>query len=602
MPIDLKLVKDVLGNAREIIAKKIREKVKTPCQRILLINAQQVSEEDFILSEALRGRCWNYPPYSCGVLNTHLINRGYNTSIIDLNLDMLVRARQANFNYGDWKIVLNNRLEKFRPDLVGISCMFSMSHDIMNDINREIKLYGPDLPIICGGVHLTDSKKLALENCPEADFIGIYECDKTFPDFLDFVNGKISAECLSQIATIINGEYIALEDRTPPNVQEIDVIPFYDDLPIATYSDYGQVGTYRFLSNYTRKASSVYTNRGCRAHCSFCTVPSLFGKGIVKLRSNESVIKEIKGLYDIGIGHLDWLDDDFLYNKKRVVSLLRDIAEMKLNLTWSATNGLIAAAIDEEILDAMVASGCIGFNLGIETGNPQRLRDVHKPGTVERFKMFKKIADKYPHLFIKGFLIIGFPNETVSELLDTVNLGLELQLDWYSIQILNPIPSTEIYDNMVDRGLIQDTLNTNKASYLFGPNGRQRIKEEREKINATEFFNLFGTNKPEDPLKPEDLADYLILMDYKINYEIIFGITNPVKLRNKDMVLRDICERIWPSGPFGQLFYGITRQKLGDQEEASLRAIKTREILEKSAYWQKRFEALDLYTLIDSIS
>src|SRR3989338_7855757 len=223
MAINLKMVENIPGDAREIIAQKIREKIKTPCQRILLINAQQVSEEDFILSEALRGRCWNYPPYSCGVLSKHLINRGYDTSIIDLNLDMLIRARQDNFNYGDWKIVLRNKLEKFSPDLVGISCMFSMSHDIMNDINREIGQYRSDIPIICGGVHLTDSKKLALENCPEADFVGIYECDKTFPDLLDFANGKLSAECLSQIATMINGEYIALEERTPPNAEEIDV-------------------------------------------------------------------------------------------------------------------------------------------------------------------------------------------------------------------------------------------------------------------------------------------------------------------------------------------------------------------------------------------
>ena len=35
-----------------------------------------------------------------------------------------------------------------------------------------------------------------------------------------------------------------------------------------------------------------------------------------------------------------------------------------------------------------------------------------------------------------------------------------------------------------------------------------------------------------------------VLEEHKINYEIIFRITHPAKLRNKDMILWDICERI----------------------------------------------------------
>lgn len=590
-----------MNEVRRVIAEKLKDKIKFPCERILLINPQMVSEQDFFVDTARRGRYSIYQPYGCGVLCANLSQRGYWVEILDLNYELLLAARKKVFHYTFWKEVLKEKLTEFKPDLVGISCMFSMSHEMVKDISMEIKRYDPSLSIISGGVHFTDSKHLALSDCPEIDFMGVFENDQSFPNLVDFINGKLVADDLAQVASMIDGQYVALEDRKSPTADEISVVPVYGNLPIANYSSLGQVGTYGFLSKH-RKTSAIGTNRGCRAHCSFCTVPELFGKGIVRLRTIQSVIEEIKMLYAMGIRHISWLDDDLLYDSGRIIELFKTIANLKLDLTWDATNGLIAAAVKEDILDAMVASGCVGFNLGIESGNPQRLRDIHKPGTVESFRKCKKIADKYPHLFIKGYLIIGFPDETLAQLLDTVNLGLELQLDWYSIQILNPLPSTEIYDNMVERGLIQDALNTNKSGYVYGTNGRQRITEEREKLTAADFFDLFGAGRPEELLNPEQLKDFLFLMDYKMNYEIILAITSPEKLKNKDTVLGDICERIAPESPMAQLFYGITRQKMGDGAEARRRAQITKELVAQSAYWQKRFDVLNLYPLIVSIS
>ena len=115
-------------------------------------------------------------------------------------------------------------------------------------------------------------------------------------------------------------------------------------------------------------------------------------------------------------------------------------------------------------------------------------------------------------------------------------------------------------------------------------------KEERKK-----------GQEDEELLKPEQLEDYLFLMDYKINYEIIFRITHPAKLKNKDTVLQDICERIAPESALAQLFYGITRKKLGDDTEASNRAVIAKRLVDQSAYWQKRFDVLDLYALLEQI-
>lgn len=602
MIIDLKPKDEKSNDTRSAIAKKLKEKIKSPCQKILLINPQMVSEQEFSIEVAKRGRYSIYQPYGCGVLYANLYNRGYQVHILDFNFETLKAAREKDFRYSFWKELLVKSLSEFQPDLVGISCLFSMSHEMIKDISREIKKYDLSIPVISGGVHFTESKQLALSDCPDIDFIGIFEHDQSFPNLVDFANNKLTADKLAQVATIIDDQYITLGDRTSPTPQEISVIPMYGDLPIGEYSNFGQVGTYGFLSKH-RRASSASTNRGCRAHCSFCAVPELSGRGIVRFREIPNVIEEIKILYyEYGIKHISWLDDDLLHTPKRIITLFQSIADLKLDITWDASNGLIASAITENIMDAMVTSGCIGFNLGIETGNPDRLTEIHKPSSIKSFRNAKRISDKYPNLFIKGFLIIGFPDETLGQLLDTVNLGLELQLDWYSLQILNPLPSTEIHGDMVKRGLIENVLNTNKSAYVFGTNGRQRIIEEREKLAASDFFDLFGMGRPEDLIQPEQLKDLLFLVDYKINYEIILAITHPAKLKNKDLALEDICERIAPESPLAQLFYGITRQQFGDFAQARVQAQKTCDRLAESAYWRKRFDVLDLYPLIDSIS
>ena len=50
---------------------------------------------------------------------------------------------------------------------------------------------------------------------------------------------------------------------------------------------------------------------------------------------------------------------------------LKKISDENLNLHWYAGNGLIATSLDDEMLRVMEASGCIGFKIGIESGNKE---------------------------------------------------------------------------------------------------------------------------------------------------------------------------------------------------------------------------------------
>ena len=602
---------DLVASAHAAVARKLRDTIKGPVRRVLIVNPPQISEADFLVERALNNRYWIYPPYGPGVLCRSLDARGFETGLLDLNFEVLraVHTFRGEFRYSIWKEKLQEKLESFRPDVVGLSCMFTMTHAVMKEIAVAIKEFDSELPIVAGGVHLSNAAKLILEDCDAIDFIGLYEGDHSFPDLLDVLSGKLSPDHLTQIATRIDGTYVALSDRVTPPENTIAVSPLYHDLPIGDYHLYGQIGGTYGRPQKGRPAASVLRERGCRARCSFCSVRNFNGPG-VRERNYLNVADEIQSLTEnYGITHITWLDDDLLSDPKDLINLFNEIVRRNLRITWDATNGLIAAFITEEIMDAMAASGCVGFNLGIESGNDQVLRSVHKPGTTDSFRKCMGIMKKYPQVFVKAFLMLGFPpvpgtgfkGETLRMMLDTVKLCEELQFDWGNLQVLNPLPSTEIYGIMIEQGLIQDGLETGEVAFLNGAHGRQRLVEERQRLNADEFFDLFHICDMDEIPPKNKLGDIWFLMDYMINYHQLVRISDPVKLKKIRTMLVDICERIAPDSPMGWLFKGIVDQKLGDLQSARTVIPLTRDIVSESAYWQKRFETLGLYHVVQNL-
>ena len=95
------------------------------------------------------------------------------------------------------------------------------------------------------------------------------------------------------------------------------------------------------------RCSTVLSNRGCVAHCDFCSVREFNGVG-VRHRSIDSVIGEIETLRDeYQIKHFVWLDDDLLSNRKRTENLFGEMVKRKLGVTWDASNGVIAACLNK---------------------------------------------------------------------------------------------------------------------------------------------------------------------------------------------------------------------------------------------------------------
>lgn len=587
--------------AQEAIADQLRRLFPSGCTRILLVHPVTVAKEDFEVEAARRSSYSATLPYGLALLSRQLQNAGYEVSLLDLNYEILCRAQDdPHFTYDVWRVVLASYIAEFRPHLTAVSNMFSTGYHSVRETIIESKNVAPHIPVIAGGVHPSGYPKLYLEQTPTLDLVMIYEADSSFPKFVDVVNGRRPPSDLSQMATLIDGQYVEIAKRDSPEPVSFDVMPDYHDLPIGDYSRVGMIGAYRWYPrSQPMRAATLHSRRGCRAHCTFCSVEGFNGRG-VRRREYRNVVDERDWLFErYGINHVMWIDDDLFADPKDAIELFNEMARRKLDITWEASNGVIASATNPEILAAAAGSGCIGLHFGVESGSEAILRSVKKPSGVKHFRRLREFLKPYPQIFSRGMLILGFPGETISQINETVNLGLEMQLDWYPIQILNFLGNTAMARELIRSGQLQEQSIVD-AAFFVGAFGEQQQRERNEEATAKLFpANILQWDGSYVPAK-EELPDIWFLMDWLLNWRPLLKETDEVKLRLKLPFLRDICTRKTLHNPLATMFLGIVETKLGLFKEARQHFDEARIYMDQSAFWRVRAEALNLSSILES--
>lgn len=576
-----------------------------PVRRILLVSAPDVHQEMFDYHGAKRGRYWNYPPYGLGLLATYSRSRGIDVEILNLNDDVLkacdASSSETEFDFdAAWQGSINNALEVFSPDLIGITCMFSQSHSIVVKVSRFLKDVVPDIPHALGGVHVSNSLEDAktssafFADLPWVEFFFTKEADRSWQNFIDFIAGEVTSEQLGPMILNRAGDPIHIENHKAPGPEEINTIPAHDLLRPDEASRLGKIGSFYCLKPPETLIATVLSNRGCRAQCTFCSVRNFNGVG-VRRRETQSVIDELKLLRDeFGIGHIMWLDDDLLYDRAHSLELFNEMVRQNVGITWDCSNGVIAASCTEEIISAAAASGCIGMNIGMESGNRDILKQVKKPGTVKNFLKAASVLRRFESISARVFLIIGFPGETYRQILDTIDVSQEMDLDWYNVTQLQPLPNTPIFDQMVADGLI-DGLDFAETRFNSGPYGRQFSKARTgpSDLSASDFKDAFSVSDLDAVPKREELDDIWAYMNYHLNYRRLLSEDRPVKLAQQMAYIRNIADIVAPDNAFALYFLGYLQSRHSGEIDLKL-VNRLVDQLSTSFYWQERFQDFGL--------
>jgi len=564
-------------------------------RRILFVNPPDGEAERFRFATARRRRYPNYPPYGPAVLAQQVRNAGMETALLNLNHEVLKACHEAKsekaFDFdGVWQTKLDEAIEIFAPDLIGITCMFTMTHKSLKRVCERAARSG--VPVSIGGVHVSNDTEWVLDDIPDVRIAFRQEADIALINLCRYVNGEADMSEVGQVILRDGDERQRLVRQLRPTAKEMDVIPAYDLFDVSGLSRYGVIGNFHGFRSKETRFATVLSNRGCRAQCTFCSVRNFNGK-TVRQCSVESVLDELSLLRrEYGIEHIVWLDDDLLKEHDRAMALFNGMVRRNLGMTWDATNGVIAASCTDEMVAAMASSGCIALNIGMESGNPEILKQIKKPGTVKNFLAAAETFHRYPQIHARVFLMIGFPGETMAMVNDTINVARQMDMDWSAITPLQPLPNTPIFDSMVEQGLI-DGADRTDVRFQGGSYGRQEEIDLGIKLASKNFEEAFCAIPMDAVPTREQINDIWFYMNYHLNFHRLFSEARSIKQEQQQRNLVALSDVISPEHGFALYFLGYLQHKAEGRIDAALiDRLETK--LSESEYWSARFAAFGL--------
>ncbi len=564
--------------------------------RALLVTPPDADNTIFNPEAASSGTYSNFPPYGLALLSNVLEDAGVECDILNLNHIILKachegRIKTVNDFDAMWKNQLNAKIEEYQPDFIGVTCMFTMTYNSFKAVCKVIGQSG--IPLVIGGVAVTNDIEMTLNEVPDAKITVLNEGELVLKDLVRAIRREVDVGALGQVIFSDGGKRYHLDEIRRPTGIEIDAIPNFDKIQVGELSRYGVVGSYQaFLPKETRVATSL-SNRGCRGRCTFCSVRSFNGAG-VRHRSINSILNELEILKnEHGINHIMWLDDDLFKDHPRAISLFNGMVRRNLNMTWDASNGVLAVSCVDDVIAASVASGCIGLTIGIESGNNDILRSSLKPATVEINLRAAEVLNRFETIYSSAFIIIGFPNETVGMIQDTVNACKTMNLDWYRIKPLQPLPNTPVYEEMLETGQIIKEEDQKGVRYMTGAYGKAHEIEKTKPENVLTTQDIFQQLPSQHVPDKHEIEDIWFLMNYELNYARVAREDRPIKLKKQNQFLKLLCDVTAPNSALAFHTKCMVEKKLFNQIDQS-RLLNLQSKLKNSPYWKNKFEILGL--------
>lgn len=360
-------------------------------------------------------------------------------------------------SYGD----ILKRIEQYKPDMVGISCLWSTNAPVFRELAREIKKIDRNILIIAGGSYPTFTAEQCLQE-KTVDLIVMGEGEYTVRDIIRRINSGVSIKDLDGIA-YRDCERTVINPKTQW-IQDLDALPFpaRDLLPMELYRRFGVPHS---ITAASHNSSPIVTSRGCPARCIYCSSTSFWGHHY-RFRSPENVLNEMDELVNKwGIEEIQFEDDNMTANRSRAMSIFQGMIDRGYKLKFNFPNGIALWTLDEELVDLMVAAGCYEMSLPFESGCQDVLKTiVKKPVNLEKARRIAAYI-KSRGIRTTGFYIIGFPGETKEQMLETFKFADDVKTDIGYFFVANPLPGTELYSIAHSNNMLRDDFTFENNTY-----------------------------------------------------------------------------------------------------------------------------------------
>ena len=428
--------------------------------KVLLIQSPQFLFETLNLEIAKGRGCYAFPPAGLQCIAKALKGKNLDIEFLDMNYEVLKRLiREPSFRIETWLDILDNFINKCNPSIIGVTCL-TANGDVLRPNHpltamlRHLRKRDDHIIMIGGPTPTSEHHDYLKQDL--CHFVVTKEGENKINFLIDSIYGNPNETPTTGIFFNFNDDVIETFGTSDAYSMRGNLIETYKNIPIEDYKNIGSLNPYSRMAGSDRIFATFQLNRGCKANCKFCDVSKFMGRG-TRHYEVDDLLEEIKYLVkERNVRHFEVLDDDFIGDSHAVVDFLKSLVEIKeeYGITWAANNGLIAASITEEIMDLCQKSGCVGFKIGIESGNAEMLIKIRKPATLGLLRKRQPLLTKYPNMFVAGCYILGlFEEEPFFQMMDTFRFMNEINLDWSSITAFQVTSKeTALIENFKSKG------------------------------------------------------------------------------------------------------------------------------------------------------
>ncbi|MCM8813394.1 MAG: B12-binding domain-containing radical SAM protein [Candidatus Omnitrophica bacterium] len=345
-------------------------------------------------------------------------------------------------------------IEKFNSELlfVGFSVM-SAHYGAALMLLKKIKSIAPQITCVIGGPHASAAYAQSLQDGFDLAVIG--EGEESCAAIVDACQQASTEEQFADAIRTVPG--IAYKDASG----QITLNPrtgFIDDLDTLPIIDRGLLASHC----YSPTSVSLITSRGCPGRCIFCqSGPNLFGQQI-RQRSVSHVLREIELLLNTGVTFITFLDDCLLWNEYWVHEFCNKIKELRYRFKWICETR--AQFITESIIKKTIEAGCVGLNIGFESGSDATLQFLQKGSNLAVYSQALDVLHRYG-LNYHTYIIIGSPHETKDDLAQTVEFIKKARPTQVCVSRLTPIFGSKLYDYLEEKKMFTTCTGSDQVFY-----------------------------------------------------------------------------------------------------------------------------------------
>lgn len=385
----------------------------------------------------------------------------YIVSYLRKYLDEKLEFKYCNWNY-------EKEFLSFKPDIVFMPTV-TPYYNIEMEVAKRYKELDENVSIIVGGYHISALPK-TMSKSMDIGVVGEGEVTT-----LELMKNFNNPEKVKGLCYWNNNKILMTEPRSL--IRHLDVLPFPARDVVKNF-----IKSYDF--------TDIITSRGCPFNCIFCA-STRFWRNKTRFHSAEYVVEEIKEVVEKYTRRINFVDDLFTINKKRLRRIVELVEENGLDL--EVNTSARADTLDEEICKLLKRLGIVNLCFGFESASPRVLCYL-KGGKATPDENIRavRLCNKYG-IGVSASFIIGSPNETREEILQTLEFAKHKGLRYVLGNVLSPLPNTPLWDEAKEKGLVTNNMDWEELNFcLHNSSTHNKTIIMNENLSREEIYELWN--------------------------------------------------------------------------------------------------------------